>query len=149
MPKKTIIAYRLLLIAATLLLSLALLPEQAYARYDTAIYWNTVVSGAQDPIVTGPEMPIFTQDNGTLEFTLPEEIKDPQYSVEVLSADQSYTPIIIEGMTIFQSGNTVRLQMAEMLLPAGTYRLVISWQTEGTAETQTTAVTFFINYSDV
>ncbi len=148
MTKKRKIAYGLLLTVATLLLSLALLPGQAYARYDTAIYWNMVVNGIKDPAIAGPEDPVITMDNKTLEFTLSEGVKDPTFTVEVLSSDQTYTPVIVEGMMISQAGNTVKLQIAELLLPAGTYRLVINWKIEETAETKTAAATFFINYSD-
>ena len=92
--------------------------------------------------------PVITMDNKTLEFTLSEDVKDPTFTVEVLSSDQTYTPVIVEGMMISQAGNTVKLQIAELLLPAGTYRLVINWKIEETAETKTAAATFFINYSE-
>lgn len=148
MARKYTIAYGLLLVAV-LLLSLALLPGRAYARYDTAVGWNTVIIGPQDPVVTGPELPVLTASNQTLEFILSDEVKDPELSLETLLADQSFAIYDNGGMTVIQSDTTVTIQLEQVRPPAGTYRLVITWENEETAETETAAVTFFINYSDV
>lgn len=149
MVKRTQIAYGLLLTGVSLLLTAAIAPGIAYARYDTAVRWNTVVETAQDPVITPLQPPILSGSVRTLGFTLTETVTDPVCSVEFLSSDQEFTAYTEDNLLITVRENTVTVAMVQTQPPAGTYRLVITWQAEGAAEQHTAAATFFINYSDV
>lgn len=149
MARKLTIAYGLLLVTVLLVLSLALSPGRTYARYDKAVGWNTVISGPQDPAITGPQIPVLTMHTPNLKFILSDEVKNPVLSLETLLADQSFVAYEADGLTMSQSEHTVTIRLNASQPPAGTYRLVVTWENEETAETETAAVTFFINYSDV
>ena len=143
---QTKIKYGLLLMAAILLLSVAMLPQPSLARYNTTVSWNTVIAAEEDPAVTPIGTPIFT--GSSLTFRLTEGVTDPTCSIEKMMADQSYSQFSAGSLTATVVGDTVVIQKGTVSPPAGTYRLVITWQTEETAEVQTAAVTFFVNYSD-
>lgn len=149
MARKTQIAYGLLLIGAALLVSLTVAPGITYARYHTAVGWNTVIGMTQNPAISSPDTPILTKNVRELEFTLAEGVAEPLCAIEILTAAEGYTAYTAENLTATVAENSVIVQLGQTLPPAGTYRLVITWQAEETAEAQTAAVTFFINYSDV
>lgn len=147
MTKNCILAYGLLLVVVCLLLSLALLPGRAYARYETVVGWNTVIPGPINDLVYGPQLPVLTPETPTLHYELAQEVEHPKLTLEKLTPDGF---MAYDGtLTATLSGYTVTVAMGDHRPPAGTYRLVLNWETEGAAEIQTTAVTFFINYSDV
>lgn len=148
MAKRTQIAYGLLLTGASLLLTLAVAPGNTYARYDTAVTWNTLVGTVQDPVITPLNPPILSESVRTLGFTLAESVTDPVCSIEFLSADQEFTAYTGDNLQVTVQGTSLTIAMVQTQPPAGTYRLVITWQAEDAAEQQTAAVTFFINYSD-
>ena len=153
MTRKYQIAYGALLIVVVLLLSFVLTPEQAYARYQAAVCWNTVVNMETDSLVTTPDPPILTKESGRLFVTLPEGVTNPECTIEVLSADQGFIAYHADNvMAVPTDNNTVIVVLGETLPPAGTYKLVVTWKTgeeEETAVIERADLTFFINYSGV
>ena len=144
---KNRILFHGLLLVAFLLLSLALTPSRAYARYETAVGWNTVIAGPANALVAVPQTPILSPDFPTLRFELAQSVEQPELFLQKLTPD-GY--MAYDGtLTAILSDHTVTVSMGDHRPPAGTYRLVLNWEAEGTAEIQSTAVTFFINYSDV
>lgn len=154
MQKRSAILYGLLLLALLLGLVMLLLVGNAYARYDTTVLWNTVIS----PPDTGQQMvvagsPILQKAGDTLQFTLSEELQNQeniQYTLLYWSAG-GYTECQTTLFVTPQEGS-VTLTLTDTTPKPGTYRLVATWEGDPNTNTQgteqTAAATFFINYSD-
>ena len=146
-----------LLLAALLPILALLLVGNTYARYDTTVYWNTIIA-QQDAgqYLTAPDTPILSKTGDRLDFQV--SVQAPvDYTLERLDGD-GYVPFETDGMQMTMEKETVTLTLLDAALPPGTYRLRATWteviaeQTEKTEETeqtkQTATATFFINYSD-
>ena len=154
MRQRSTILYGLLLLALLPGLLTLLLVGDAYARYDTTVLWNTVISPqdtSQSMVASAP--PILQKAGDRLQFTLSEELQsreNVQYKLMYWS-DGDYTDCQAT-LTVTPQEGKVTLTLTDTTPPPGTYRLVATWKgdpnlnVQGSA--QSAAVTFFINYSD-
>lgn len=164
MTRKYQIAYGTLLLVAVLVLSVSLVPDQTYARYDNMVSWNAVVNQAESDLVIVSGSSILSEENGMLTITLPETPKSVEMTLKILSADQEYVECTGEAPFTSASEKNVYVFLGDNNVLAGTYQLVITWEnattetaettettetTEKTVETQTATVIFFVNYSGV
>ena len=154
MRKRKTIVYGLLLLALLPGLLTLLLVGDAYARYDTTVLCNTVISPPDtSQLIVAASPPILQKAGDTLQFTLSEELQNlesVQYSLMVWSAE-GYTDCSTTLTVTPQEGN-VTLTLTDTTPPPGAYRLVATWEGDPNTNTQgteqTAAATFFINYSD-
>lgn len=154
MRKRKTIVYGLLLLALLPGLLTLLLVGDAYARYDTTVLWNTVISPpdtGQQMVAVGP--PILQKAGDTLQFTLSAELQNReniQYTLMYWSSG-GYTDCRTTLAVTPQEGN-VTLTLTDTAPKPGAYRLVATWEGDPNTNTQgteqTAAATFFINYSD-
>ena len=160
MVKRRKIPYWLLLVALLPAVFLLLIGD-TYARYDTTVSWNTVISPAGEQAITAKSRYILTGKGTTLTFSVSDALSSETgvtYEIEKLQADGSYAPYTSPDLTFSAANGVVTVVLHEATPPPGTYRLKATWQaetaeqtesteqTEGT--TQTATATFFINYSD-
>lgn len=172
MVKKRKIPYWLLLVALIPAVFLLLIGD-TYARYDTTVSWNTVISPAGEQAITVKNRYVLTEKGTTLTFQLSDALAtetDVAYTIERLQSDGSYAEYASPDLTFSAVDGAVTLVLHEATPPPGTYRLKATWkaedtqpnvetqeaaeaqetevteQTEGTVQTAT--ATFFINYSD-
>lgn len=154
MQQRSTILYGLLLLALLPGLTMLLLVGDAYARYDTTVLWNTVISPqdtSQSMVVSEP--PILQKAGDTLQFALSEQLQNRenvQYKLMHWSAG-GYTDCQTT-MSVTPQGAIVTLTLTDTTPKPGTYRLVATWEgdpnTNMQGSGQTATVTFFINYSD-
>lgn len=144
-----------LLLAALLPAIFLMLVGDTYARYDTTIRWNTVISPSTGQQIKAPDYPVLSKAGDALTFTLSEEIAAQEgvtYALESLSQDGTYALFETESLTVSTAEKTATVTLTDATPPPGTYRLTATWTiaaTEATEETTHTATaTFFINYSD-
>lgn len=154
MRQRSTILYGLLLLALLPGLTMLLLVGDAYARYDTTVLWNTVISPqdtSQSMVASTP--PILQKAGDTLQFALSEQLQnqeDVQYKLMYWSAG-GYTDCQTT-MSVTPQGAIVTLTLTDTTPKPGTYRLVATWEgdpnTNMQGSGQSATVTFFINYSD-
>ena len=136
------IAYGLLLIGAIALLIVAVAPGNIYARYNAGASWNTVINAPSGAL------PVLTEDIGTLTLSVPEAGDNVQIVIEKMQPDGSYAEYTGDGLLVNGAGENIQIQTVEPLPDAGTYRLLITWTSEGAETDFSETVTFFVNYSD-
>ena len=142
MTIKRKILYGLLLFGVLLLLCVVVAPGKAYARYNAAASWNTVVNAPSG------FLPVLTEDNTTLTYSFPEATSDTIVAIQKMQKDGSYSDYTGEGLTVQSEGENIQIHMGEDNPPAGTYRMVITWKSEDADSASVETVTFFVNYSD-
>lgn len=138
MTKKRIIGYGLLLISVVLLLTLSMLPGQAFARYYAGANWNAVIHD------TSQTIPILTKNVRSI--SIPVALSEPAAcALEKMRMDGTFTEFTSDGLRATISGDQATLTLGEEFPPAGTYRLVFC-TADGATVLRT--VIFFVNYSD-
>lgn len=142
--RKTKTLYGLFLLTVVCAATLVLFTGRAYARYNTAAGWNTVIGDTQSSQIRCAGEPILSTKQKTLVFSPPSGAEVQTYHVERMASDGTY--VAYTDLDVRQTDGAITVAIGQQTPPAGTYRLHITWSTDGT---QTTAsATFFINYSD-
>ncbi len=142
MTEKRKILYGLLLCGAFLLLSMLVFPGEAYARYSTGASWNTVINAPSGIL------PVLTEDNTTLTFSVSEMTGEGEFTIQKMQTDGTYADYTGEGLTIQQEEERVQIHLDKPIPPAGTYQMIITWTSEDAETTLVETVTFFVNYSE-
>lgn len=142
MTEKRKILYGLLLCGAFLLLSMLVVPGEAYARYNTGASWNTVINAPSGIL------PVLTKDNTTLTVPVPEMTGEVVFAIQKMQTDGTYAEYTGEGLIIQQEEESVQIHLDKPFPPASTYQMIITWTSEDAEITLVETVTFFVNYSE-